>query len=284
MARPLKEGLDYFPMDVNLDQKIQALESVFKNSGFVWIVKFWQAAYRTNDGNVSLDGYHGVIHRENCRVTPEEHENILKFCLEIKLILKNDDGTYTSNGIKKRIETVNKERERWRKKHGIELSLEITPEEPRSNGGKERKGNKKKEENTNTPTPSLNGKTTEKLETQEKTKFHDFVFLRDSEFQSLCELRGRVETEEAILFLDQYLSNNEKKRKQYKDHNKVLQAWVFTAVKEKKLKEFKADTQNPKQKEVKIYKAEILTDEEKANPEEVKKLLEKTKQSLRGVN
>ena len=128
MARPLKEGFDYFPMDVNLDKKIQALESVFKNDGFVWIIKFWQEAYQKNTGDVRLDGYHGVIHAENSRITLERQSEIIKMCLEIGLLIKTGDGLYSSNGIKKRIEFLLGERKRWRNTHKNELSTEITPE------------------------------------------------------------------------------------------------------------------------------------------------------------
>ncbi len=127
MARPMKQGFDYFPLDTHLDEKIQAIESVFKQKGFCWIVKFWQAAYRTNDGLVSLDGYHGIIHGENSGITPEEQKKLIEMCTEIGLLVKHSPGKYTSNGIQKRISFLMGERERWRKKEKIELSPEITP-------------------------------------------------------------------------------------------------------------------------------------------------------------
>lgn len=127
MARPLKEGFDYFPFDVNLDDKVRAVESVFKNNGFVWIVKFWMAAYKTNDGEISLDNYSGVIQAENSRITQEEQKSIIEMCIEIGLIYRTESGKYTSNGIKKRIAFLMSEREKWRKKNKIELSPKITP-------------------------------------------------------------------------------------------------------------------------------------------------------------
>ena len=133
MARPIKDGLDYFPVDVIFDEKIQAVESVFGNDGLVWIIKFWQLAYRSNNGEVSLDNYRGIIHRDNSRVTSEKHEEILKLCLEIGLLVRLGDGKYTSNGIKKRLDYVLKERERWRIKHKINYSEVISPIIPRDN-------------------------------------------------------------------------------------------------------------------------------------------------------
>jgi hypothetical protein len=124
VARPLKEGLDYFPLDTNFDEKIQALESVFKNDGLVWIIKFWQAAYRTNDGEVSLAGYHGIIHAENSRVTPEQQKKIIKLCLEIGLLTETENNKFTSNGIKRRIGHIIAERKRWRCEHKISIITE----------------------------------------------------------------------------------------------------------------------------------------------------------------
>ena len=135
MARPIKEGLDYFPLDVVFDEKIQALESVFKNDGLVWMIKFWQSAYRSSDGEVSLDNYHGVIHQENCRVTPEKHTEILKLCLEIGLLVKSNGNKYTSNGIKKRFYYVVGERERWRIKHKVGVTSPIIPIENQEETG-----------------------------------------------------------------------------------------------------------------------------------------------------
>ena len=130
MARPLKEGLDYFPLDTIFDEKIQALESVFKNDGLVWIIKFWQAAYRTNNGEVSFNSYQGVIHAENSRVTLEKQNEILKLCVEIGLLVKTDSKKYTSNGIKKRLSHIIKERERWRIEHKLSV---IHADNPRDN-------------------------------------------------------------------------------------------------------------------------------------------------------
>jgi hypothetical protein len=130
MARPLKEGLDYFPLDTNFDEKIQAIESVFKNDGLVWIIKFWQAAYRTNNGEVSLDGYQGIIHAENSRITLEKQKEILKLCVEIGLLIKTNNKKYTSNGIKKRLGHIIEERKRWRVEHKLSV---IQADNPRDN-------------------------------------------------------------------------------------------------------------------------------------------------------
>ena len=116
MARPRKDGLDYFPLDINFDEKIKALELLHKNDGLVWIIKFWQRAYSTNSGEVNLNGVFGVIQAENCRITPVKQLEIIDNCLEMGLITKVSDNIYTSNGIQKRLNEIVKDRESERKR------------------------------------------------------------------------------------------------------------------------------------------------------------------------
>ncbi len=116
MARPRKDGLDYFPCDVHFDDKIKALESLHKNDGLVWIIKFWQNAYSTNHGEVNLKGIFGVIQAENCRITTGKQAEIIRDCLEIGLLTLKNDETYTSNGIQKRLNEIVKDRESERKR------------------------------------------------------------------------------------------------------------------------------------------------------------------------
>lgn len=112
MSRPKKIGLDYFPVDVKFDRKIEAIEHLFGNDGFVWIIKFWQEAYQTEFGELNLCGLFGELLANNCRITTELQEKIIKSSLEIKLIQKTDKGLYTSTGIKKRIVAVSSERKK----------------------------------------------------------------------------------------------------------------------------------------------------------------------------
>ena len=45
MARPIKTGLDYFPLDVNLDDKIELIEAQFGIQGFAIVIKLYQKIY-----------------------------------------------------------------------------------------------------------------------------------------------------------------------------------------------------------------------------------------------
>ena len=48
MARPMKDGVDYFPLDVNVDKKFRLVEAKFGIVGFGVIVKLFQLIYAEN--------------------------------------------------------------------------------------------------------------------------------------------------------------------------------------------------------------------------------------------
>ena len=41
MARPLKEGIDYFSLDCYMDDKIKMIQAEFGLKGFAIVVKLW---------------------------------------------------------------------------------------------------------------------------------------------------------------------------------------------------------------------------------------------------
>jgi hypothetical protein len=110
MARPRKEGLDYFPVNVDWDDSCKGIETEFKNDGTKWIIEFWKAAYRKRIGEIQLDGIHGVLFSKICNIEVDRHLKILELAQDIGFCYKTTDGFYTSNGIKKRISAVSKER------------------------------------------------------------------------------------------------------------------------------------------------------------------------------
>ena len=48
MARPLKEGIDYFPLDCQLDDKFELIEAEYGLTGFGVVVKLFQKIYGQN--------------------------------------------------------------------------------------------------------------------------------------------------------------------------------------------------------------------------------------------
>lgn len=61
MARPLKRGLDYFPLDCVLDQKFDFMEARFGLKGFAIVVKLFQRIYGQNGYYCEFDEDIGLL-------------------------------------------------------------------------------------------------------------------------------------------------------------------------------------------------------------------------------
>jgi hypothetical protein len=112
MARPLKEGLGYFPVDVDWDDKLASIEMVYGNDGTKWILEFWKAAYKTNEGVVCFQPPLDLLYASKCKIPLDRHKEILLLAINIQFCreLGEGSGIYTSNGIQKRIEQIREER------------------------------------------------------------------------------------------------------------------------------------------------------------------------------
>ena len=118
------------------------------------MVKFWQKAYSGDVGEVDLNGIFGVIQAENSRITPHKQAEIIRDCLRIGLIEKVRPGVYTSNGIRKRLNEIVKDRKNERKRKFLGSFPAENPPETREIKGNESKGKEIKEKREYT-TPSL---------------------------------------------------------------------------------------------------------------------------------
>lgn len=120
MARPTKTGLDYFPLDTQLDDKVFGVECVHGNDGFAVIVKTWQAMYQTESGELNCSD---VIRRttlaKRANITEQQWLSIIDTAVSVGLFDKKaweDDKIITSRGVQKRISKVFSERESARQR------------------------------------------------------------------------------------------------------------------------------------------------------------------------
>jgi hypothetical protein len=114
MGRPLKEGLDYFPLDVTLDDKIELLEADYGVAGFGIYIKLLQKIY--------ANGYFIDWQEDNIKLfakkTNMEMELIMKIiyvCFKRNLFSKEKFDKYqilTSHGIQKRYIKILKDAKR----------------------------------------------------------------------------------------------------------------------------------------------------------------------------
>jgi len=104
MSRPIKQGLDYFPMDVDLDDKFELIEAKHGITGFGVIVKLYQRIYK--------EGYFlkwtdetALIFAKKIGVNIDEINAILEDCFKYNIFSKtvfSHHKVLTSVGIQAR--------------------------------------------------------------------------------------------------------------------------------------------------------------------------------------
>lgn len=157
MARPRKEGMDYFPHDTDAssDEKLEALRSVHGNDGYAFYFILLERIYRTSQA--ALDVSKPVLFKalaNKLMVTQEKLNDMLQDSFDLELLDREafqSKGWITSNGIRKRHEEVENMRNKWRKtkdtgvfqgENPSDNSGENAEKSPQSKG-KESKANKK---------------------------------------------------------------------------------------------------------------------------------------------
>ena len=108
MARPTKQGVDYFPLDVHMDDKIKFVEIKYKLEGFAIVIKLMQRIYS--------QGYwckwtedELLLFSDEIKADIELVKNVVNECLERGFFNKklyDDYNILTSNGIQKRYKEI----------------------------------------------------------------------------------------------------------------------------------------------------------------------------------
>lgn len=104
MSRPIKQGLDYFPMDVEVDDKIELIEAKHGIAGFGVIVKLFQKIYK--------EGYYLnwseetlLLFSKRINVDINLVSAVINDCFQYRILNKDIYDQYkifTSTGIQKR--------------------------------------------------------------------------------------------------------------------------------------------------------------------------------------
>lgn len=127
MARPKKEGMDYFPHDTDSvnDEKVEALRMLYGNDGYAFYFILLERIYRTKNAELDVsDAETMQILSRKVGVTLQEFENMLKTALKRDCFDRNEyekRGVLTSNGIKKRLAPIMEKREKMRRKYVSEI-------------------------------------------------------------------------------------------------------------------------------------------------------------------
>lgn len=135
MGRPLKQGLDFFPHDLDLssDEKIEALRSLFGNDGYAFYCILLERIYRTEDGELDIsDPETRRVLAKKIGVSVRKFEEILRVslkyhCFDAEIHRNND--VLTSSAIKKRFYQITGKRAKSRGSYRVS-EAETPPETP----------------------------------------------------------------------------------------------------------------------------------------------------------
>ncbi|WP_019913192.1 DUF4373 domain-containing protein [Paenibacillus sp. HW567] len=122
VARPRKEGMDYFSHDTDAvnDEKIEAMRAMFGNDGYAFYFIMLERIYRSSVPELDLSKKvfkASIIGK--LMVDEKRFNQMMDAAFDIELF---DRQAYeqrmviTSNGIRKRSQEVQQLRDRWRKK------------------------------------------------------------------------------------------------------------------------------------------------------------------------
>jgi len=118
MARPRKSGLDYLPLDVNLDYKWEAIELMHGGDGCWACLTIVRECYKTDSGEIDFST---ILRRKTIEKRTnkkfDDLKAIIDTAVDVDLFDKNAWETsqiVTSDGIKKRIDAVSRDRKNAR--------------------------------------------------------------------------------------------------------------------------------------------------------------------------
>ena len=117
MARPLKEGVDYFSLDCYMDDKIKMIQDEFGLKGFAIVVKLWQTIYREHGYYCEWNEEKKLLFasEEGADCGPGLINEIVQACIRRDIFSKKLFDKYqilTSRGIQKRYLSITAKRKK----------------------------------------------------------------------------------------------------------------------------------------------------------------------------
>ncbi len=232
MARPQKEGLDYFSLDVDMDQddKIRLIEAKFKLAGFAILVKLLMKIYKEGY-------YYQWTEREQLLFADYINEDIsLINDVVIEAVkweffcpsLYEKHNILTSKGIQKRYLTAAKKRKEITMFE--EYFLVEEKDIPQNTTITFVSVIKCRVNSSETPVNEElipKGKKRRVKESKEKNIYGEKVHLAEDEYQKLIEQHGEEATKQMIAILDNWYLTKGKPPNNSDYHTMVGVGWVF---------------------------------------------------------
>lgn len=241
MARPTKVGVDYFPLDCHMEEKIRLIQAEFGLKGFAVVVKLYQKIYGelgyycewNEDSLLLFMSENGVSSRDGKNLI----EEIVRACIRRNIFseeLFNKYGVLTSVGVQKRyLESVSRRESVELKKEYLLISVpkntvNVVINSINANinsinvcNNPQSKVNKTKE-NKSKAGNEPDGSAPKQKSKPEKHKYGEYnnVYLTDEEVKRLKEQISNYQ--EYIERLSAYIAS---KGDKYKSHYATIRIW-----------------------------------------------------------
>ena len=119
MARPLKVGLDFFPLDVVMDDNLELLEAEHGLEGFAIVIKLWQKIYQ-NGYFIEWEQDNALLFSRRINSELTKVNDVINSCLRRNIFNKavyESHKILTSKAIQKRYDKICSDAKR--KNYGI---------------------------------------------------------------------------------------------------------------------------------------------------------------------
>lgn len=236
MARPKKNGIDYFPLDTVMDDKVEYIEAKHGLEGFAIIIKLLQKIYSTGY-------YYEWGEKEEwlfCKRVNCEYDLLIKIindCINIGIFNKDLYQKYkvlTSAGIQKRYFGAIKRR---KDVDVVEKYMIIDLKNINVDNNEVNVCNNLKNVSINTQSKVKKSKVNkkEKINKKEnhKIKFAEFVSMTNDEYEKLKVTHGKKALQRMIEILDNYKGST---GKTYKNDYRAILNWVVKRYNEENTK------------------------------------------------
>ncbi|MEK5065924.1 DUF4373 domain-containing protein [Cytobacillus sp. FSL R5-0596] len=234
MARPTKQGVDYFPLDVHLDDKFKFIEIKYKLEGFAILIKLMQKIYSCGYWYRWTED-EALLFSDEIRTDFSTVENVVNECL-VRGVFDNNmfekHNILTSKGIQKRYKEI------VRRRKDVEvieeyLLIDDTMTTLTRQDDDNKTTNSKQDDIKSTQSKVKESKVKETKQKvkydreQDLTQYRDYVFLTPKEYDRLVDEYGKNRVEKMLDKLDSYKGA---KGKKYKDDNKAIRSWVVEEI------------------------------------------------------
>ncbi|MBH0176250.1 DUF4373 domain-containing protein [Fictibacillus sp. 23RED33] len=235
MARPNKQSVDYFPLDVHLDDKFKFIEIKYKLEGFAIIIKLLQKIYASSYWYRWTED-EALLFADEIRADFDLVTKVVNEAIDRDLFDKDLYETFsilTSKGIQKRYKEIVRKRKDVEIKEeyllidgtfGVNSAINSINDAPKVESSRNPDGRSTQSKVKETKVKETKEKNIKKRETK---PFREYVNLTQEEYDRLIEEHGKDLTEMMLDELDNYKGANNKK---YSDDNRAIRNWVIDKV------------------------------------------------------